>query len=69
MGQPIKQPFESNPLPKGSTLHSDVSDITVDWTSKRLKKITRLRLLSDPGFPMYDVSYCYGVFSVISILN
>lgn len=20
----------------------------------------RLRLLTDPGFPMYDVSYCYG---------
>ncbi len=27
---------------------------------KRLGKITRLRLLSDPGFPFWDVSYCYG---------
>lgn len=33
---------------------------TVDWTDERLKKITRLRLLSDPGFPMWDVSYCMG---------
>jgi len=33
---------------------------TVDWTDKRLAKITRLRLLSDPGFPLWDVSYCYG---------
>ena len=22
--------------------------------------ISRLRLLSDPGFPFWDVSYCYG---------
>ena len=33
---------------------------TVDWTDKRLAKITRLRLLSDPGYPAWDVSYCYG---------
>ena len=31
----------------------------VDWTTRRLR-ITRLRLLSDPGFPLWDVSYCYG---------
>ena len=34
---------------------------TVYWTDKRLMQVTRLRLLSDPGFPMWDVSYCYGV--------
>lgn len=33
---------------------------TVDWTTPGLK-ITRLRLLSDPGFPLWDVSYCDGV--------
>lgn len=33
---------------------------TVDWTDKSLAKIVRLRLLTDPGFPMYDISYCYG---------
>lgn len=31
----------------------------VDWTEPGLK-VTRLRLLSDPGFPMWDVSYCEG---------
>lgn len=33
---------------------------TVDWTEPGLR-ITRLRLLSDPGYPAYDVSYCHGV--------
>ena len=33
----------------------------VDWTDPQLQKVTRLRLLSDPGFPFWDVSYCYGV--------
>lgn len=32
----------------------------VDWSEPGLK-ITRLRLLSDPGFPWWDVSYCYGL--------
>ena len=32
---------------------------TVDWKARGLR-ITRLRLLSDPGFPMWDVSYCWG---------
>lgn len=32
----------------------------VSWNDTRLKKIVRLRLLSDPGFPVWDVSYCYG---------
>ena len=26
----------------------------------RLKRIVRLRLISDPGYPMWDLSYCYG---------
>ena len=25
-----------------------------------LKRIVRLRLVSDPGFPAWDLSYCYG---------
>ena len=32
----------------------------VDWTEPGLV-ITRLRLLSDPGFPVWDVSYCHGI--------
>lgn len=32
---------------------------TVDWTEPHLR-VTRLRLLSDPSFPAWDVSYCHG---------
>lgn len=32
----------------------------VDWTDPNLKRVVRLRLLSDPGFPVWDVSYCFG---------
>lgn len=35
---------------------------TVSWTTKGLE-ITRLRLLSDPGYPEWDVSYCHGVLN------
>ena len=35
---------------------------TVDWATDGLE-ITRLRLLSDPGFPFWDVSYCHGVLN------
>lgn len=33
---------------------------TVYWNDPQLKRVFRLRLLTDRGFPMYDVSYCYG---------
>ena len=33
---------------------------TVSWDEPHLY-ITRLRLLSDRGFPAWDVSYCHGV--------
>lgn len=33
---------------------------TVYWNDPSLARVFRLRLLTDPGFPMYDVSYCYG---------
>lgn len=35
---------------------------TVDWDVDGLE-ITRLRLLSDPGFPFWDVSYCHGMLN------
>lgn len=35
---------------------------TVCWSTPGLK-ITRLRLLSDPGYPEWDVSYCHGVLA------
>ena len=43
--------------------HSAVSKTikeTVDWADKRLNKIIRRRLLSDPCFPAWDISYCHG---------
>jgi hypothetical protein len=35
---------------------------TVPWDTKGLE-ITRLRLLSDPGYPLWDVSYCHGMLN------
>lgn len=49
---------ETNPLPEG--FHSEKAETSVDWTDKRLARVERLRLLSDPGYPFWDVSYCYG---------
>jgi hypothetical protein len=52
---------ESNGLVNGPAYHADYSFArTVDWTEQHLR-ITRLRLLSDRGFPAWDVSYCHGV--------
>jgi hypothetical protein len=54
---------ETNPIDEsGHKLREEVHEnyIIVEWTDPRLAKIERLRLLSDPGFPMWDVSYCYG---------
>ena len=34
---------------------------TLPWDSAELVRVERLRLISDPGFPMWDVSYCHGV--------
>ena len=39
----------------------DTIEDTVYLSDPRLARIARLRLLSDPGFPFWDVSYCYGV--------
>lgn len=33
---------------------------TVDWSDGRLAKVVRLKVVTDPGFPYVDVSYCYG---------
>lgn len=51
---------ETGGLVNGQEYHAQFSrDETVPWTEKGLK-VTRLRLLSDPGFPAWDVSYCHG---------
>lgn len=38
----------------------DTLEGEVYWNDPSLKRIFRLRLLTDRGFPFYDVSYCYG---------
>lgn len=52
---------ESNGLINGKEYHKNFYGAeTVEWTDSRLKRITRFRLLSDPGFPYWDVSYIHG---------
>jgi hypothetical protein len=51
---------QSNPITDEVKAVRDAIEETVNLDDKRLARITRLRLVTDPGFPMYDVSYCYG---------
>ena len=56
-------PNETNTLPEN--YHEQIThkiERSVYWTEPGLK-VTRLRLLTDPGFPMWDVSYCHGEVS------
>lgn len=46
------QPGQNDPWLRGNPRR-------VGWEEPGLR-IVRLRLLSDPGYPMWDVSYCYG---------
>ena len=50
---------EVNALTDAQRVAQATAKRSVDWTEPGLY-ITRLRLLSDPGFPLWDVSYCYG---------
>lgn len=50
---------ETNPLPSPK-YHSEELAGSVYWNDPKLAYIERLRLLSDPGYPFWDVSYCYG---------
>lgn len=59
MGDNLYGVQESNPISKG--YHDEPIVGTLGWDSPDLKRITRLRLLSDIGFPMWDVSYCHGI--------
>ena len=55
---------ETNPISDEMKEFMDAADHSpsawIDWDHPQLDKIIRLRLLSDPGFPVWDVSYCYG---------
>lgn len=49
--------LESNPVPKG---YHDQERETIYWDELKGKKnivAERFRMVTDPGFPMYDVSY------------
>lgn len=48
---------ETSPLPAN---YQFPTGDPVCWTTPGLR-VTRLRLLSDPGFPWWDVSYCHGM--------
>lgn len=51
---------ETNPLKYSGINPDDWDDAPyVDWTTPNLR-IVRLRLLSDAGYPEWDISYCYG---------
>ena len=56
-------PNETNPITESRHHSPGTGAITVNWTDRALSRITRLRLLTEPGFPLYDVSYCWGVLN------
>jgi hypothetical protein len=52
--------YQTNPINDEIREIRDSIEETVDLTDRRLVRITRLRLVTDPGFPLWDLSYCYG---------
>lgn len=50
---------ETNPLIDPTTYHQ-TRRTEVDFSDRRIARITRLRLLSDKGYPYWDLSYCHG---------
>lgn len=54
---------QTNPLSAEHIAAREAIDYSKPRTrlgNRELVKVTRLRLVSDPGFPLWDVSYCYG---------
>lgn len=52
---------ETNNIAFAAYNHNHIDyDEYVTLGDPRLKSIDRLRLLTEPGFPFYDISYCYG---------
>ena len=50
---------ESNPLWTSEATHENV-DYSIHATLADVKRVVRLRLLTEPGYPYMDISYCYG---------
>lgn len=52
---------ETNPLWMSEATHENVDyDQHVVLADRNLVRIVRVRLLTEPGYPYYDVSYIYG---------
>jgi hypothetical protein len=52
---------ETNNIAFSEVSHKDIDhSVTLQLGDPNLARIVRLRLLSDPGFPFWDISYCYG---------
>jgi len=52
---------EDRPLSEAAYDHSEVDfSETFDLADRRLVRIDRLRLLTEPECPFMDLSYCYG---------
>lgn len=51
---------ETNPIWASEVTHETIEE-HVTLGDKRLARITRLRLLTEPGYPYFDISYVYGV--------
>jgi len=50
---------ELAPLENPTEYHQEERTRVVPWSQPGLT-ITRLRLVSSPGYPVWDVSYCHG---------
>lgn len=54
---------ETNGLVDHAAYHSIDRRVRVALDDPRLARVTRLRLLTDPGFPNWDLSYCHGILA------
>lgn len=55
---------ETTPLWMSGIDHDDIDHrTTVDLSDRRLVSIIRLRLVTDDDYPLWDVSYCYGLLT------
>ena len=54
--------INTNDISEYSLSDAPLEKEKVDWDTPYLK-VTRLRMVSDHGFPYWDISYCYGVLN------
>jgi len=57
----MTMPYETNNIADSAVQHEDIDHCRIlQLGDPNLARVVRLRLLSDPGFPFWDISYCYG---------